>query len=146
MTATRLGVVDAGEVLTVQRAAYVSESMLYDQFLPPLLETLDEVRGVLEREDVTVLGLRERARLLGAVRVMPSGEVARLCVVPDRQGAGVGSALLRAAVAAGGTWLFTGDRSTGNLRLYERYGFVETRREPAPGHELVYLELTRSAR
>jgi GNAT superfamily N-acetyltransferase len=139
---SRLGIDDAGEVLTVQRAAYVSESMVYEQFLPPLSETLDEVRGVLSRDDVVVLGLREGARLVGAVRVMPSGEVARLCVVPDRQGAGVGSALLRGALAAGGTWLFTGDRSAGNLRLYERYGFVETRREPAPGHELVFLELS----
>jgi hypothetical protein len=38
---------DAGEVLTLQRAAYVGESMLYEQFLPPLFETLDEVREVL---------------------------------------------------------------------------------------------------
>ena len=34
---------DAGEMLTLQRAAYVGEAMLYDQFLPPLFETLDEV-------------------------------------------------------------------------------------------------------
>ena len=34
-------------MLTLQRAAYVGEAMLYDQFLPPLFETLDEVRAVL---------------------------------------------------------------------------------------------------
>ncbi|MDA0179483.1 GNAT family N-acetyltransferase [Solirubrobacter phytolaccae] len=132
---------DAGELLTVQRAAYVGESMVYEQFLPPLHETLDEVRAVLARDDVTVLGQREDGRLLGAVRVMPTGEVARLCVVPDKQGAGLGTALLGAAIEAGGTWLFTGDRSAGNLRLYGKHGFVETRREPAPGHELVFLAL-----
>jgi len=136
----RLGVDDAGELLTVQRAAYVGESMVYDQFLPPLHETLDEVRAVLSREDATVLGLREHGRLLGAVRVMPSGEVARLCVAPDKQGAGVGSSLLRAAIEHGGTWLFTGDLSAGNLRLYEKHGFVETRREPFGNHNLVFLE------
>ncbi len=76
---------------------------------------------------------------------MPTGEVARLCVVPDKQGAGLGTALLRAAIAAGGTWLFTGERSTGNLRLYEKHGFVETRREPSVGHDLVFLELARAA-
>ena len=37
---------DAGEILTLQRAAYVGEAMLYDQFLPPLSETLDEIRAV----------------------------------------------------------------------------------------------------
>jgi GNAT superfamily N-acetyltransferase len=76
---------------------------------------------------------------------MPSGEVARLCVVPDRQGAGLGTALLRAAISAGGSWLFTGDRSASNLRLYERHGFVETRREPSVGHDLVYLALPSAA-
>ena len=136
---------DAGELLTVQRAAYVGESIVYDQFLPPLRESLDEVRAVLAREDVRVLGVREGARLVGAVRVMPSGEVARLCVVPDRQGAGLGSALLRAAIGAGGTWLFTGERSVGNLRLYEKHGFVETRREASVGHDLVFLELASAA-
>lgn len=136
----RLGVDDAGELLTVQRAAYVGESMVYDQFLPPLTETLDEVRTVLARVDVTVLGLREAGRLLGAVRVMPTGEVARLCVAPDRQGDGVGTTLLRAAIEAGGRWLFTGDRSAGNLRLYEKHGFVETRREAFGDHQLVFLE------
>lgn len=136
---TRLDADDAGELLTVQRAAYVGESMVYEQFLPPLTETLDEVRAVLTRDDAVVLGLREHGRLLGAVRVMPTGEVARLCVVPDKQGAGLGSALLRAAIAAGGTWLFTGDRSLGNLRLYERHGFAETRREAFGDHQLVFL-------
>ena len=134
-----LGVDDAGELLTIQRAAYVGESMVYDQFLPPLRETLDEVRAVLARHDVTVLGARDNGRLLGAVRVMPTGEVARLCVVPDKQGAGLGTTLLRAAIAAGGTWLFTGERSTGNLRLYEKHGFVETRREAFGDHMLVFL-------
>ena len=31
-----LRVGDAGEVLTIQRAAYVTEGMPYNQFLPPL--------------------------------------------------------------------------------------------------------------
>jgi len=135
----RLTVEDAGELLTVQRAAYVGESMVYDEFLPPLHETLEEMRAVLARDDAAVLGLRETGRLLGAVRVMPSGEVARLCVVPDRQGTGLGSSLLRAAIEAGGTWLFTGALSAGNLRLYEKHGFVETRREAFGDHMLVFL-------
>ena len=38
-----LGPDAAGELLTLQRAAYVGESLIYDQFLPPLTETLEEV-------------------------------------------------------------------------------------------------------
>ncbi len=78
-------------------------------------------------------------RLIGVVRVMPDGEIARLAVAPDRHGQGRGTRLLTAAIEHGGTYLFTGDRSAANLRLYERHGFVETHREPVPGHELVYL-------
>ena len=129
---------DAGEVLTLQRAAYVGEAMIYDQFLPPLFETLDEVSQVLT-SDVDVLGIRDAGRLIGAVRIKPDGEIARLAVAPDRQHEGLGTRLLEAAIERGGTWLFTGDRSEANLRLYRRHGFEETRREPVPGHELVYL-------
>ena len=129
---------DAGEVLTLQRAAYVGEAMIYDQFLPPLFETLDEVSQVLT-SDVDVLGIRDAERLIGAVRIKPDGEIARLAVAPDRQHEGLGTRLLAAAIEHGGTWLFTGDRSDANLRLYRRHGFEETHREPVPGHELVYL-------
>ena len=130
---------DAGEVLTLQRAAYVGEAMLYDQFLPPLFETLDEVADVLA-SDVTVLGLRDGPRLIGTVRIKPDGEIARLAVAPDRQHEGLGTRLLAAAIERGGTWLFTGDRSEANLRLYRRHGFEETHREPAPGHDLIFLK------
>jgi GNAT superfamily N-acetyltransferase len=134
-----LTVRDAGEVLTLQRAAYVGEAMLYDQFLPPLRETLDEVRSVLE-SDTVVLGIRDEGRLIGTVRIKPDGEVGRLAVAPDRQHEGLGTRLLEAAIERGGTWLFTGDRSEANLRLYRRHGFTETHRVPVPGHELVYLK------
>jgi GNAT superfamily N-acetyltransferase len=134
-----LGTGDAGEVLTLQRAAYVGEAMIYDQFLPPLFETLDEVKAVLS-SDVTVLGIRDGGRLIGSVRIKPDGEIGRLAVAPDRQHEGLGTQLLEAAIERGGTWLFTGDRSEANLRLYRRHGFVETHREAVPGHELVFLK------
>jgi ribosomal protein S18 acetylase RimI-like enzyme len=136
----RLTADDAGEVLTLQRAAYVGESMVYDQFLPPLFENLESVRDALE--ELTVLGLRdERGRLVGVVRVKPDGEIARLAVAPDRQHQGLGTQLLQAAMEHGGTWLFTGHRSEANLRLYARHGFEETHREPFDDHELIYLRL-----
>jgi GNAT superfamily N-acetyltransferase len=137
-----LGPEDAGEVLTLQRAAYVGEAMLYDQFLPPLHETLEEIQAVLaDAGDTTVLGIRDDGRLIGVARIKQDGEVARVAVAPDRQHEGLGSTLLQEAIARGGTWLFTGDRSEANLRLYRRHGFVETHRLPVPGHELVYLRL-----
>ena len=89
--------------------------------------------------DTVVLGVRDAGRLIGVVRIKPDGEIARLAVAPDRQHEGLGTLLLVAAIEHGGTWLFTGDRSEANLRLYRRHGFEETHREAGPGHELVYL-------
>jgi GNAT superfamily N-acetyltransferase len=139
-----LGADDAGEVLTLQRAAYVGEAMLYDQFLPPLFETLDEVKDALS-SDMTILGIRDGGRLVATVRIKPDGEIARLAVAPDRQHEGLGTRLLVAAIEHGGNWLMTGDRSEANLRLYAKHGFEETHRQAAPGHELVYLSLKRPA-
>ena len=69
-----LGPGDAGEILTLQRAAYVGEAMLYDQFLPPLHETLDEVRAALASDEVTVLGIRDAGRLIGTARIKADGD------------------------------------------------------------------------
>lgn len=137
-----LGVADAGEVLTLQRAAYVTEGIAYNQFIPPLTESLEEVREVLARAGVTVLGVRDNGRLIGTVRLLPGGEIGRLAVAPDRQGEGIGTLLLRELIARsnGDLWLFTGEHSEGNLRLYRRLGFEETHRVPYVGHDLVYLK------
>jgi GNAT superfamily N-acetyltransferase len=148
---TVLGSEDAGELLTLQRAAYVTEAQAHDDpRLPPLLETLAEVRADLRSDATTVLGIRDRGRLVATVRVRhdpadPStAEIARLAVAPDRQGEGLGTRLLSAAeqhVPAETTVLalFTGEYSHGNLRLYERRGYTETHRSPAGAHQLVHM-------
>ena len=85
--------------------------------------------------------------LIGSVRAALAGEicaVGRLMVEPRLQGQGIGSALLNAIEAylptARTFELFTGSRSHGNLRLYQRRGYVETRREEvSPQLTLVFL-------
>lgn len=139
---------DAGELLTLQRAAYVTEAQLHDDpCLPPLTETLDELRAAMAAGTMlkAVLG----ARIVGAVRGRSEGEtlyVGRTAVVPDLQGRGIGTRLLAAIEATAGPQverfeLFTGDRSAANLRLYERLGYRELRREQAgPRVTLVFME------
>lgn len=127
---------DAGELLTLQRAAFVTEAQLYaDPGLPALVETLDELRAALGG---LVLTARSGPRLVGSVRARVADgvlHVGRLVVAPDRQGRGIGAALLAAVERVAGpeahtAALFTGHRSAGNLRLYRRAGYVEQRREP----------------
>ncbi|MFI7031997.1 GNAT family N-acetyltransferase [Microbispora rosea] len=137
---------DAGEILTLQRAAYVTEAQLYgDPFIAPLVESLDQVRTVIET--AVVLKATDGGRVVGAVRGKTSGStclVGRLVVAPDRQGQGIGSALLAAmheAVPGAAAFdLFTGHLSEGNLRLYRRLGYRETQRERVQDHlTLVHL-------
>ncbi|MQA36157.1 GNAT family N-acetyltransferase [Modestobacter roseus] len=135
----------AGELLTLQRAAYVSEAQLYDDVrLPALTQTLDELTSELAVS--TCLAAWSGHRLVGAVRTRDVEgvlHVGRLVVAPDLQGLGIGSRLLAAAEAAThcrSATLFTGWRSEANLRLYRRHGYVEERREELrPGLEIVHL-------
>lgn len=137
----------AGEILTLQRAAYVTEAAAHNDFdLPPLTQTLDELRDELLSAAVTALGVREHRRLIGAVRLRHKGrsvELGRLTVAPDRQGQGIGSFLLREAEStfakAEELRLFTGEHSAANIRLYERSGYVEVARTPVGDYSIVHF-------
>lgn len=140
----RLTPAEAGEVMTLQRAAYATEAQIYgDPFLPALTQSFTEVEEELGGFS---LGARLDARLVAAVRWTIEAGVAhigRLTVAPDMQGHGLGTWLLRAAEKASGERtfeLFTGHLSEANIRLYQREGYVLTRRETLrEGVELVYL-------
>ncbi len=61
---------EAGELLTLRRAAFVTEAQLYqDPNIPPLTQTLHELREDLAREDVVTIGAWLGPRLVGSVRV-----------------------------------------------------------------------------
>jgi len=140
---------DAGELLTLQRAAYVSEARAHRELdLPPLLETLEELRDALRHPDCQVWGARERGRLVAAVRIRAFGnhaEVSRFVVAPDQQGRGLGRRLLaeaerRVPPYVASLRLFTGERNDPALRLYARLGYREVRRTPENGYQLVHLQ------
>jgi hypothetical protein len=91
----RAAVADAGEVLTVQPAAFVTEAQLHDDVhMPPLTQTLAEVRAAIATSTVPVAV--DRQRIVGSV------------------GAPLG--MIRYSVE-------TGPRSAANVGLYERRGY-----------------------
>ncbi|MGY1763157.1 GNAT family N-acetyltransferase [Geodermatophilus sp. SYSU D00779] len=135
----------AGELLTLRRAACVPETQRYDDVrLPALVQTPVELADELTRSSrpAALAG----SRLVGAVRTHERDgvlHVGRLAVVPDLQGHGIGTRLLLAAertTPLARATLFTGARSTADLRLHRRHGYADAHRETVrPGPELVHL-------
>jgi GNAT superfamily N-acetyltransferase len=148
LTFAEAHVADAGEILTVQRAAYVSEALLYNTVsFSAFAETLDEIGAAIG--DGGVFVARLGPRVVGAVRGVLDGrdcEVARLVVAPDMQRRGIGARLVEIveqafAPEADRFWLSTGTRSEGNIRLYEKAGYVAYRTRPVSDTvTVVYLE------
>ncbi len=133
-------------LLALQQRAYQSEARLYNDWtLPPLTQSLASMR-----EDIatmTVLVAVVAGSIVGSVRGRLSKgtcHIGRLIVEPQWQSQGIGTALLAAIEQrfpeAENFELFTGSKSSGNLRLYQRLGYREIRRQAvAPHLELVFL-------
>lgn len=138
---------DAAAILALQKLAYQSEARLYNDFsIPPLLQTLEELRGEFSHK--TILKATLDQHLIGSVRGFQQDDTCfmqRLIVHPDHQGRGLGAALMRrlegAFPAARRAELFTGHRSERNIRLYERLGFRIFRQEPVTDNlSFVFME------
>ncbi|GGC16895.1 GNAT family N-acetyltransferase [Cellulomonas carbonis] len=139
---------DAGELLTLRRAAFVSEAQVYgDPNIPPLTQTLDELRDDLAADGIVTLGAWAGHRLVGSVRVQLEpgrATLGRLAVAPDQQGHGIGTQLLLAIppLLPEGTdelWVFTGRDSVQNLALYEKHGYTHQHDETAGSLTYAYL-------
>ncbi|MUL40763.1 GNAT family N-acetyltransferase [Streptomonospora sp. PA3] len=136
---------DAGEIWTLQRAAFVDEAQLYgDPFVLPLAETLDNIRRGIESGGCVLKALAGH-RIVGAVRGRVedgTGLVNRLCVAPDQRRRGIARALMRALEERlaeahpdlAELRVFTGQQSEPNLRLYRSLGYAETSRERMSDH------------
>jgi tRNA (guanine37-N1)-methyltransferase len=145
---------DAGEIHTLQLAAFLSEGKAYDDLsIPPLVEDVEA--SVQRLKQGGVLKAVAGTRIVGSVQVTVDGSVARigrLIVAPDWQGRGLGSRLLRVAEQLApedvtSYELFTGAESDRNLGLYQKAGYREVRRvRQTPKVELVLLTKRRRRR
>lgn len=131
---------DAERILKLQFLCYQGEAELYgDWGIDPLTQTLDSLRAELKEHHVLVARLGDE--VVGSVRGWVDadgvGRIGRLIVHPRMQRHGLGSRLLTALerdLASGprpvtAYRLFTGHRSLGNLRLYQRLGYRQTQVE-----------------
>jgi GNAT superfamily N-acetyltransferase len=120
---------DAPALLALYRAAY---SVHEDPHRPPtggLKDSLEDVRGYVEREVVLVAVHEATGALVASVALRRIANVRRLAVAPDRKGQGVGAAMLEAAAdeaRAEGfdlAMLTTFDAHPWLPAFYERHGF-----------------------
>ena len=138
----------AGELLTVRRAAFVTEAQLYDDpKLPALTQTLEELVEDLQKDNVITIGAWIGPRLVGSIRVgLEDGKanLSRLAVVPDLQHRGIGTQLLFAVLGylpedTDEVWVFTGADSKQNLSLYAKHGFEHQYAQHAGDLTYAYL-------
>lgn len=140
-------IADAPEILALQKLAFLSEAQLYgDYLIPPLTQTLEELVESFSRN--VVLKAIEQGTIVGSVQGrLSKGRclIGRLMVHPGRQGRGIGSRLMaaieRSFPEAESYRLFTGEKSLGNIRLYERLDYRTYQRKEVPGSfGIVFME------
>jgi tRNA (guanine37-N1)-methyltransferase len=151
ITIARATAADAGELLTLQRAAYVPEGRMHDSFdFPPLTDDLARTEQIIATS--TCLVARRAGRLVGSVFGVLQDDAAwfigRLMVVPDLQGKGLGRRLLdeieaAAPAEATSSVLVTGANSTFNQAFYTRRGYRITAHEVRGSVPIVVMERDR---
>lgn len=140
-------VADAEEILALQKLAYQSEAELYhDASIPPLLQTVEEMREDLRRQ--VVLKAVRAGTTVASARAYQERDTAfigRVIVHPSLQGQGLGKRIMAAIEAhfprVRRFELFTGHLSTRNLHFYRGLGYRDFKTVAVnPTLSFVYLE------
>ena len=129
MEIERATVLDAEEILALQKLSYRSEAEIYNDFnIPPLVQTLENIQKDLE--DQFFLKAMIGEKIIGSVRAYAQGTtcyIGRLIVQPDFQNRGIGTKLMYEIEKIFNYCkrfeLFTGDKSERNLYLYQKLGY-----------------------
>lgn len=151
MEIVQAGIQDAPEILKLQHQAFQSEAALYNNYnIDPLKQTLTSIEA--DFEDHTFLKAVHNNKIIGSIKLKAENNtcwVGRLIVSPEYQRQGLGrKLLLKAEEIFPGieTYiLFTGSKSTQNIRLYESVGYHKTEEytdEKIP--ELVLIRMIKS--
>lgn len=120
-----------GELLTLQRAAFVSEALeAGDLSLPVLSQTYDELREELSDPAIVPVGAWLGSRLVASVRIRVAGnraDISRLVVAPDLQGQGISTALIMGAApfvpdSVSEVWVLTARDDARTLESYAASG------------------------
>lgn len=146
MVVRRAVVVDAPEILALQKSAYQSEAEIYNDYnIQPLRQSLEETVKEICSQHVLILCLNNV--IIGSVRAYYKDGtcyIGKLIVAPEFQGRGFGHLLMREIEAAfqyaERFELFTGCRSQRNLYIYQKLGYQIFDERPVSGEfSMIYL-------
>jgi GNAT superfamily N-acetyltransferase len=146
------GVDDAEALLDLQKLAYQSEAELYgDLRIPPLLQTLEEMRQDLRTQTVVKASWGDSGIVASARAYEANGTafIGRVIVHPRLQGQGIGKRVMAAIEAefprVRRFELFTGHASIRNLRFYRELGYTDFKTSVVTAAlSFVYLEKAQS--
>ena len=145
----RAAAADADAIRDLVIAAYEGYTPLLGRTPTPMLADYeaavrDHETWVLEGADGVIVGTIELIAHPDHLWVQ------NVAIRPELQGRGLGRQLLQLAEDEArvrdlpAIGLLTNERYTANLAMYERYGYVETHREPYRGTDLVHFRKTLS--
>ena len=141
---------DVTVILDLQKLAYQSEAEIYNDYtISPLTQTLEEIEADFARQ--VFLKATVNGQIVGSVRAYEEKDhcfVGRLIVHPDFQSRGIGTALVdhieKQFPEVARYELFTGHKSTRNLRFYRKVGYGAFKKERVSEDlTLVFLEKCR---
>ena len=117
------------EILALQKKAFYSEAVFYNDFsIPPLNQSFEEIITEFDEKEFLVTEIDNK--IIGSVRYKSSnkiGYIGKLIVSPQHQNKGIGRALMFEAekqlAHCSKIEIFTGQQSLKNIQLYQSIGF-----------------------
>lgn len=148
MKILKASVNDAGEILCLQKAAFMSEAELYGNYnIEPLKQTIEEIKK--QFESYVFLKAVSEENIIGTVRAFEKGGtcyIGKLAVSPLHRNKGIATLLMKEIekyFKCKRFELFTGVKSERNMHLYEKLGFSVFKKEQkgcVGGVEIAYME------
>ena len=130
---------DLEGILDLQKLAYISEAKLYEDYsIEPLKQTIKDIQKEYEN-GIILKTLNNDFNIIGSIRAYKVNHtvfIQKLIVHPDFQNNGIGQRLLEAiekyfiAIDSNIEFkLFTGYKSSKNIYLYKKSGYIEFKSE-----------------
>jgi ech hydrogenase subunit C len=141
---------DLPEILALQKIAYKSEAEIYGDAscVPPMRESLVDLETLFDKPGAIFVKAVVNGKIIGAIRAQKDGDVgqiSRLAVHPYFQGNGLGHRLAgeieKELGDAKAFEAITGHKSTRNLHLYEKLGYLQVKTEPGPTPAVEWVHL-----